>query len=208
MLQFSQNLLAGFNERNEKAVRLMCEFYYPVIEEKVKKFTGGSPDDIDLVKEIICRFLERRVHYKSIKRLEKYLNKVITGTCEDDKRKKKTRKKNESGIQEHITRLHEQSIENERKRLICEYLIKLAVELLPSKTKLVFLMSHVDQMSIREIAVKLNLSPRTVEYHRNEAYKRLRLEINVKQGGSREMLLPVILFPLLIAYLFIQKLLS
>jgi RNA polymerase sigma-70 factor, ECF subfamily len=208
MLQFSQNLLAGFNERNEKAVRLMCEFYYPVIEEKVKKFTGGSPDDIDLVKEIICRFLERRVPYQTIKRLEKYLNKVITGTCIDDKRRKKTRTKNESRVEEHIVNLHVQSEENERKRLFCEYLIKLAVELLPPKTKLVFLMSHVDQMSIREIAARLNMSKRTVEDHRSEAYKRLRLEINVRKGGSREMLLPVILLPLLIAYLFIQKLLS
>lgn len=208
MQQFSQNLMALFNDRDDKTVASWCKSYYPIIEEKVKKITGGSPDDTDLVGEIMFRFLERKARFETIKSLNKYLGEVITGVCTDGKRRNKTRRLNESRLEEHILNQHEQSIENRKKRMVCEYLIRVAVEMLPAKIRQVFLLSHVYEMSNREIAAKLNLSIRTVEYHRSEAYKRLRLEIDTKQIDPREMLLPVILLPLLMSYLFIEKLLS
>jgi RNA polymerase sigma-70 factor (ECF subfamily) len=208
MQQFSQNSMALFNDRDDKTVVSWCKSYYPIIEEKVNSITGGSPDDPDLVGEIIFRFLNRQVSFETIKSLNKYLDDVITGVCADEKRRKKTRRSNESRLEEHILNQHEKNIENQKKRLICEYLIRVAVEMLPAKIRQVFLLSHVYEMSNREIAAKLNLSIRTVEYHRSEAYKRLRLEIDLRQIDPREMLLPVILLPLLIAYLFIEKLLS
>src|ERR1700722_12249149 len=208
MQQFSQNSMALFNDRDNKAVASWCKSYYPIIEGKVKKITGGSPDDPDLVGEIMFRFLERQIRFETIKSLNKYLDDVITGVCADEKRRKKTRVASESRVQEHIVSLHAQNMENENKRLVWEYLMKLAVEMLPSKIRQVFLLSYVYEMTNREIAAKLILSTRTVEYHRSEAYKRLRLEIDLRQIDPREMFLPVILIPLLMAYLFIEKLLS
>jgi RNA polymerase sigma-70 factor, ECF subfamily len=206
MQHFSQNLIAGFNDRNEKAVASMCMSYYPVIEYKVKKFTGGSPDDADLIREVITRFLEGRAEYYTIKNLEKYLNDVIKGVCEDERRKKETRKLNGHRVRELLIGVNEQNMENAKKRRICDYLARLAVENLPSRSRQVFLMSYIDEMTSREIAADLNLSPRTVEFHKNDAYKRLRLEIYKREGDLGGMLMFLISFPLWIAYLFIQKL--
>jgi RNA polymerase sigma-70 factor (family 1) len=48
------------------------------------------------------------------------------------------------------------------------------VEQLPEKTKLVFKYSREDQLSVSEIAGKLQLSPKAVEYHMTKALKTLR----------------------------------
>ena len=92
--------------------------------------------------------------------------------------------------------------------MVCAYLMKLVADKLPDKTRQVLLMSFVDEMTSREIATKMDLSQRTVDYLRNDAYKRLRLEIKKEYGDPGEFLVANILLPLLIAYFFIQKLLS
>jgi RNA polymerase sigma-70 factor (family 1) len=49
-----------------------------------------------------------------------------------------------------------------------------AVEQLPEKAKLVFKYSRDEQLSIAEIAGKMDLSPKSVEYHMTKALKALR----------------------------------
>lgn len=48
------------------------------------------------------------------------------------------------------------------------------VETLPEKTKLVFRYSREDQLSVTEIAGKMDLSPKSVEYHITKALKALK----------------------------------
>ena len=48
------------------------------------------------------------------------------------------------------------------------------VETLPEKTRLVFRYSREDQLSVSEIAGKMELSPKSVEYHITKALKTLR----------------------------------
>lgn len=86
--------------------------------------------------------------------------------------------------------------------------MKLVVDKLPTKTRQVFLMSFIDEMTSRQIATKLNLSLRTVDYHKSEAYNRLRLEIKKGHHDPGEFLITSIWVPLLIVYFYIQKLLA
>ena len=178
------------------------------IVAKVKSITGGSPEDKDLVKTAIAQvFMHGKARYKTIKKLEFYLNKVITGVCVDEQRRKKKIRLKESIVQEHYVSLHEQNRENEKKRLTCEFLTKLAIEILPEQSKQVYLMAHIHEMTNQKIAEELNISRRTVEYHRSEAYKKLRIESHKRPDNPREMFLPTILSPLIIASLFIKNLL-
>ena len=48
------------------------------------------------------------------------------------------------------------------------------VETLPEKTRLVFRYSREDQLSVAEIAGKMDLSPKSVEYHMTKALKTLK----------------------------------
>lgn len=52
--------------------------------------------------------------------------------------------------------------------------LRQAIDNLPEKTRTVFLLYHVENLSYREIAAKLAISPRTVEYHLREALTRCR----------------------------------
>ena len=115
MQQFSQNLIAGFNDGNDKAVTAMYESYFPQVQARVYGFTGGSPDDLDLAREIMSRFLKCRPRFETIKNLEKYLDLVTMGVCEDDKRRKNTRKSNASRVQEYLISTQVQNMENGKK---------------------------------------------------------------------------------------------
>ena len=48
------------------------------------------------------------------------------------------------------------------------------MEALPEKTKLVFRYSREDQLSVSEIAGKMDLSPKSVEYHITKAIKAIK----------------------------------
>jgi len=66
--------------------------------------------------------------------------------------------------------------ETERKleaRFLREFLDGV-VEALPEKTKLVFRYSREDQLSVAEIAGKMDLSPKSVEYHITKAIKAIK----------------------------------
>lgn len=58
-------------------------------------------------------------------------------------------------------------------RFLQEYL-QGAVEALPEKAKLVFTYSRTDELTISEIAKKMDLSPKAVEYHMTKALRALR----------------------------------
>ncbi|MDR0757302.1 MAG: RNA polymerase sigma-70 factor [Tannerella sp.] len=58
-----------------------------------------------------------------------------------------------------------------------EQIIRDAVDSLPEQTRKIIAMSRFDELSNREIAEKLNLSVKSVEYHITQALKRLRHEL-------------------------------
>ena len=54
-------------------------------------------------------------------------------------------------------------------------IVKLEVEKLPEKCRLIFKYSREEKMSVREIAKQLDISPKTVENQLNKALKQLRI---------------------------------
>ena len=59
-----------------------------------------------------------------------------------------------------------------------EYQVKETLEKLPQKSREVFYLSRFKELSNKEIAEKLSLSPRTVEWHISSALQRLRQSMN------------------------------
>jgi RNA polymerase sigma-70 factor (family 1) len=58
--------------------------------------------------------------------------------------------------------------------------LKQAIENLPEKSRVVFMMSRFDDLSYHEIADRLSLSVKTVESHMSKALKLLREKISIK----------------------------
>src|SRR5713226_6370008 len=88
---FSQNMIAGFNDRKDNARLAMYKSYLPVITEKVKDLMGNSCDHQDIVFEAVTRILENDGEFENVRRLEKFIKKVATNVCIDEQRKLKTR---------------------------------------------------------------------------------------------------------------------
>jgi RNA polymerase sigma-70 factor (ECF subfamily) len=58
-----------------------------------------------------------------------------------------------------------------------EQLIRNAVDSLPEQTRKIIIMSRFDELSNREIAERLNLSVKSIEYHIAQAVRKLRREL-------------------------------
>jgi RNA polymerase sigma-70 factor (family 1) len=64
------------------------------------------------------------------------------------------------------------------------------VELLPEKSREVFRLSRLEHQSVEEIAARLDVTPKAVEYHLTKSLKRLRLHLR----EFLAMLVPFLLF--------------
>ena len=124
----------------------------------------------DIVHEVMISLWERKAGLQ-IQSLQAYLATAVKFSVfkaiARDKRRRDL-------LAETVTDKHSSDIEDKlNARFLQEYL-RGAVEELPAKAKLVFNYSRVDELSIKEIAIKMDLSPKAVEYHMTKALSALR----------------------------------
>jgi len=131
----------------------------------------------EIIQEVFVNLWLRREHVSEINDLEAYLFRSVKNKIYDQFDKIATEEK----LQKHLSlQLTEET--NETKEEI-EYtetlnLINHEIDRLPDTTKTIFRLSRFDRYSNEEIAGRLHLSGKAVEYHITRALKRLRLRLN------------------------------
>ena len=206
-LHFSQNMVAGFNDGNEKMVARWWKSYYPGILHRVKDLTHGSPDAEDLASKVVFIVIESKGVFESLRNIENFTDTIIVRTCRAEMEKKKNRERKMVGLPDYLNNLESEAFKKAEIRDLVSHLQYLAMEMLPPKCNQVFQLYYLDGMRNREIAESLGISEKAVESHKTLAFKKLKMRIIDLYGGGREMFLIIISLPLYIIYLLMQKLL-
>ena len=205
---FSRNMVAGFNEKDERYAARWFETYYPVIFSKVSELTKGSVYARDLVQDVSLRVLKRRGKFKNLRGIELYMKKVIDSICRDFLRKEQTPKDRQQDVIDLHDHLERKSIKNAQVRTLFQRLNDLATEMLPEMAKRVYHLYYHEELSNKEIAELLGISEKTVEYHKGIVHQKLKIGVAGQSDVFNEIRLSSLGLPVIALQLLIQKFLS
>jgi RNA polymerase sigma-70 factor (ECF subfamily) len=131
----------------------------------------------EIVQDVFVHLWTKRESLQEIHDIESYLFRSVKNKIYDQFDKIASQEK----LRERMA--HEVVEETEETKEAIEYadtleLINEEIERLPDKTKTIFRLSRFDQYTNDEIAGRLHLSGKAVEYHITRALKQLRLRLN------------------------------
>ena len=202
------NLIVEFNKENPKVRAKVCELLIPNITDLIHERMGRSYDPADLTQEVFRKFLSQKKTYKTMRRLENYVQSIVNSSCTDVEKKEKGRKSHAPYISDYLVNVQNQNTENLRNIRLFQRLTDLAVEMLPARSREVYMLSYCEELSIRETAEKMGISISTVENLKNIILKKLKIEVRERPGNIGGRFFWWICVPFLIFYMLIQKMLS
>jgi RNA polymerase sigma-70 factor (ECF subfamily) len=131
----------------------------------------------EIVQDVFVNLWMKRESINEITNLESYLFKSVRNKIYDQFDKIASQEK----LKQQVALQSSEKTDSTKEDI--EYadtfeLINQEIELLPTKTKKIFRLSRFDQYTNDEIAGRLHLSGKSVEYHITRALKRLRLRLN------------------------------
>lgn len=168
-----EQLLQAIANGNKKAFRYFYDHFYPVIYRFARYFLSYGADCDEVVSEVFCIVWYNRNSITNIKNIEAYLYTV----CRNEAWRllKHQEKYQNISIDEMPVELsiHTESIENKLQEEEMFELFRIAVNKLPARCKLIFLMSREERLKNKEIARILNITEGTVEQQINIAIKKI-----------------------------------
>lgn len=133
------------------------------------KLLKNETEAKDVVQDVFCNLWTKRKELE-IKNINSYLFSATKYKCLEYIRKNKN-------YTELLSRVNLVDLENNTERDLdfkeTKFKIEKGIDTLPKKTRQIFTMSRYDDLSNKEIAHKLNISIKTVEYHITQSIKQL-----------------------------------
>ncbi|MCM1449145.1 MAG: RNA polymerase sigma-70 factor [Clostridiales bacterium] len=179
-----QLLLAALKFDSHEAFSLIFRRYYTDLVLFAGSFFVSQADCEDIVQNVFYKIWKERKTLDITRSLKSYLFKLVQNQCLDELRHKKVKLAYETYAHKQILALspHDYILHAELKNKYDDIIAKM-----PSAEREAFLLSRVEQLKYAEIAIKLNVSVRTVEVRISNALKFLKL--NLKNFLSIVMLL-------------------
>jgi len=133
----------------------------------------GTADPVDLAQEVFARLVSR-ASTSVIDNPAAYMTRIARNLLIDHGRRQKARADHEGDYDPAmvVPVPATQSQEIEASQMMERF--RTAIDRLPPRTKEIFVLHHMDELLYREIAERLEISIRTVEWHMAEALLRLR----------------------------------
>ena len=134
----------------------------------VRRRIGNASDAADIAQEAFLR-LARLRDAKAVEDPRGFLFTIAANLTRDHLRRVIRRRPAEAGPPQEdlvcpLATPEEQLCSQQQQNVL-----RAAIDQLPDKTRTIFLLYHVEDCSYREIADRLGISPRTVEYHLRQA---------------------------------------
>ncbi|MGH2643352.1 MAG: RNA polymerase sigma-70 factor [Chitinophagaceae bacterium] len=169
----NEYLLTGLRQNDPAVFKLIYHLYWQKLYNIVFYYLQNSADAEDAVQDVFISLWSRRENINIKVALENYLVRSAKYTAFFYL---KIKYKNEESLQHSkATEAVNDSEEYiEYKSLLDQ--VNAIFETVSQKTREVFYLSRFDGLTYPEIAAKLDISVKTVEYHISQALKRLSLE--------------------------------
>lgn len=167
------NLLEAITSGNQRAFRDFYDLFYPAIYRFARYFLACGEDCDEVVSEVFCIVWQNRSTFREIRNVESYLYIVCRNEAFRFLRQKEKIKN--IAIEDMPVELSIQQVSIEGK-LIEEEMLAVyyrAVEELPERCKLIFLMVREEKMKYKEIAHVLSITEGTIEQQMNIAIKKV-----------------------------------
>jgi RNA polymerase sigma-70 factor (family 1) len=171
-----RKLIIKLCEGDSHAYETLFKYYYPKLTLFANRFTNDMIAAEEITGELFIKLWEKRQELNQTVPLKAYLYKSVQNMCLNYLKHQKV----ESLYIKYLQRnnlLENCFADSESKYLDKELALRLksAISSLPEKCQQVFIMSRYEDMKYREIAVKLDISVKTVERHMSIALERLRI---------------------------------
>ncbi|WP_062052903.1 RNA polymerase sigma-70 factor [Aquimarina longa] len=177
----------SFKKLFEKHYSELCSLAYNYLKDLEKSK--------DVVQEVYIKVWEKKQNLITEKNAHYYLFTSVKNSCIDILRKHKyTLSLSDETVANTLADDETYDNDDEDENITVQEFIKKALEELPPKCKLIFMMSRFDNMTYKEIAEKLNLSVKTVENQMGKA-------IRIMREYLKKHKLPKALFLIIVAFL-------
>lgn len=159
----------------EKAIEVLFQQYYAWLCKVVFRVIPDQGVAEDLVQDLFLGLWKRKDNLSINISLKAYLRRSAVNKSLNYIRDKKLQYEDESHYGNVATNLH--SVEAKLAEEEMQRRIDLAIDSLPEKCRIVFVLSRYEDMSYKEIADHLEISIKTVENQISKALKTLRLQL-------------------------------
>ena len=170
-------ILELFNREPAKALELIYDKYVDYLSREIYFILRDEKETEDVIQDLFLNLWNNQKYLKNINTsLKYYLKKAAINRAIN---KFKKQKHFESvRIEEGFNKRVELSDQLELEELNLE--IKKAIDLLPNKCRIIFVLSRYEEMRYKDISKKLDISVKTVENQISKALKILREKIKNK----------------------------
>lgn len=162
---------------DERAFSILYDRLWEKMYRKAYSILDNKYKAKDIVQEVWINFWERRLKIEN-DNIEGYLlNSVRFKVFNEFRNSKNKSSLIDDFIKSNNATAASNNIYNEINLKETQFIINNSIKSLPKKCKEVFELSRLDGLKNKEIALKLNLSQRTVETHISNALKNLRKKV-------------------------------
>ncbi len=165
------NLINLFDKDFDSTVNELFESHYVLLCRKAYRIVNNKDIAEDLVQDVFFKLWENRKKIVIKTSLKAYLNRMVFNESISFLRKNKT-------VLEFSDEIEHQETVNETESKLgateLKDIINAAIEELPPKCKTIFLLSRMEELSYKQIAMQLGISIKTVENQMGKALKLLR----------------------------------
>ena len=164
---------------NEQSFEQLFNVHYSVLCQVSIKYVRIPEIAEELVQELFINLWERRHELELRPPLDNYLKKATQNRSINYLKSTVARIPIEG--MEDLTFSNDQNPEEELQVKELQEVINTALDSLPERCYMVFSLKRFSALSHREVALKLNISEKTVEHHMSIALKRIKLFVHKYQ---------------------------
>lgn len=161
-------------EDDHKAYKELFYEFYPSLCIFAGRYISSSDACEDIVQEVFFSIWKNRKSLNIHSSFRNFLVTSVRNRCLDYLRRESTHNMYVENFNSSVTSLSPGDVYTMKE---LEEMVKTALQKLPPKIKSAFEMSRTQNMTYNEIAIEMDISPKTVESYISQALKKLRIEL-------------------------------